>query len=54
MEKRIKPRTELRLSSFFSGLRPIEIKRAGLRKLLGDHNHKCQNNTFLFKIGDVD
>lgn len=54
MEKRIKPCTELRLSSFFSGLRPIEIKRAGLRKLLGDHNRKCQSNTFLFKIGNVD
>lgn len=54
MEKRIKPCTELRLSSFFSALRPTEIKRVGLKKLLGDHNHKCQNNTFLFKIGNVD
>lgn len=54
MEKKIKPQTELRLSSFFTGLRPIEMKRAGLRKLLGDHNRKCQNNTFLFKIGNVD
>lgn len=54
MQKRIKPHTKLRLSSFFSGLRPIEIKRTSFRKLLGDHNHKCQNNTFLFKIGNVD